>query len=217
MNIMGMGWEEMMIILIGALLIFGPDRLPEVAGQIGKFLRDIRKMTGDLTGELEKTAGVGDIKKAVQNELAGVKSTVDSATKSVQSTANSAASSVNKTVAGATSSVKGTTTAAKATTSTTASKSTTSSTTAKAATPPKPVASKKDPWADVSFFDDPAPSNGAAKSTGTTATSPATAAMTSTTVQAAKPVTPPVGVDQLDALGRARQRRATAGYNRRAS
>src|SRR4051794_10156312 len=167
MNILGMGWEEIMIILVGALLIFGPDRLPEVAGQIGKFLRDIRKMTGDLTGELEKTAGVGDIKKAVQNELAGVKSTVDSATKTMQSTANSAASSVNKTVAGATSAAKGTTTAAKPAVNTTAAKSTTTSTNAKAAAPVKPVASKKDPWADVSFFDDPAPSNGGANANGT--------------------------------------------------
>src|SRR5262245_32377327 len=85
MSIMGMGWLEMVVIAIGALLIFGPDRLPEVAGQVGKFVRDIRKMTSELSGELERTAGVNDIKKAVQSELAGVKSTVDSATKGVTS------------------------------------------------------------------------------------------------------------------------------------
>lgn len=207
MNILGMGWEEMMIILVGALLIFGPDRLPEVAGQIGKFIRDIRKMTGDLTGELERTAGVGDIKKAVQNELAGVKTQVNAATKTVQSTAASAASSVNKTVTSATSTSKTTSTAVTkpATTSTTG-KSTTS--TATPAPAPKPVASKKDPWADVSFFDDPIP-----------AAEPATKPVSAATATAAAS---PSGrgepkLDQIDALGRARQRRLSAGYNRRAS
>lgn len=209
MNIFGMGSQELLIILVGALLIFGPKRLPEVAGQAGKFLRDMRKMTTDLTGEFEKTAGVGDIKRAVQNELAGVQSTVNSATKSVQSTAAGAASSVNKSVASAASAAKGTsTTAAKSTsTATTAAKSTTASTSAKAKTtsPAKPVANKKDPLADVSFFADveaaksdvataaPATNNGVAKDATVTTTEP------------------------VDALGRARQRRMSAGYNRRAS
>src|SRR5688500_12710427 len=115
MSIMGMGWMEIAIIAIGALLIFGPDRLPEVAGQAGKFVRDIRKMTSELSGELERTAGVSDIKKAVQSELAGVKSTVDSATKGVSSSVNSATSSVNKSVSAASSAAKGSTTAAKTT------------------------------------------------------------------------------------------------------
>src|SRR5215218_7612668 len=115
MSIMGMGWMEMAIIAIGALLIFGPDRLPEVAGQVGKFLRDIRKMTSELTGELERTAGVGDIKKAVQSELAGVKSTVDSATKGVSSSMSGAASGASRSVTSTANAAKSTTTAAKST------------------------------------------------------------------------------------------------------
>ena len=214
MNIMGMGWQEMMIILVGALLIFGPDRLPEVAGQIGKFIRDLRKMTTDLTGEFERTAGVGDIKKAVQNELAGVKSTVNTATAGAKSTMAGAASSVS--AAG-----KSTTAAAKSTSSTsvTASSSTPKTTAkavgttsaAKTAPAPKPVASKKDPLADVSFFDEildtkakvPA-SNGAAVSVAASSSSNGHAK----TERAAAPAVP------LDALGRARQRRLSAGYNK---
>jgi Tat protein translocase TatB subunit len=221
MNIMGMGWQEMMIILVGALLIFGPDRLPEVAGQIGKFVRDMRKMTGDLTGELERSAGVGDIKKAVQQELGGLKSTMDSATKGVSSSVSSATSSVNKSVTSAANAAKGTTTAAKSTSTVTgtAAKSTAakSTTTAKAAAPPpKPVASKKDPLADVSFFEEISPkAPSVAASNGATSTTAAPLAASSNGHE--KSPTSVMAPDQIDALGRARQRRLSAGYNRRAS
>lgn len=208
MNIMGMGWEEMMIILVGALLIFGPDRLPEVAGQIGKFIRDIRKMTSDLTGEFEKTAGVGDIKKAVQNELAGVKSQVNSATKSVQTAATSVSSSATKSVTGATSAAKTTTATTLPAGSTSATKST--ATTAKTSAAPKPVASKKDPWADVSFFEESLPAKDATSK-------PVVAVAVTSPDQTAGASTVPVTIEQVDALGRARQRRMAAGYNRRAS
>lgn len=214
MNIMGMGWQEMMIILVGALLIFGPDRLPEVAGQIGKFVRDMRKMTGDLTGELERTAGVGDIKKAVQQELGGLQNTMNSATKGVSSSVSSAKSSVNKSVTSATNAAKGTTTAAKSTTTTAAKPATTaakSTTAAKAAAPPpKPVASKKDPLADVSFLTSDEPK------TVTKPAAPEPAAAGPLLNGNTKAPSSVASSDQLDALGRARQRRIGAGYNRTA-
>lgn len=206
MNIMGMGWQEMMIILVGALLIFGPDRLPEVAGQIGKFVRDLRKMTTDLTGEFERTAGVGDIKKAVQQELSGVKSTVNSATKGVNSTFASASGAVS-------SSKSATGSKTPATPSVKASGSSSAKTTAKAVSStsakeikpaPKPVASKKDPLADVSFFDEVAGSNG-----GTPAPGTMPASSSANGHDSSAPVAIPI-----DALGRARQRRIAAGYNR---
>jgi len=51
MNIFGIGSGEMVLLLVAALLIFGPGKLPEVAGQVGKAVRDFRRMTSDLTGE----------------------------------------------------------------------------------------------------------------------------------------------------------------------
>ena len=213
MSIMGMGWMEMAIIAIGALLIFGPDRLPEVAGQVGKFVRDIRKMTSELSGELERTAGVNDIKKAVQSELAGVKSTVDSATRGVSSSVSSATGSGVKSATA--SAAKGTTTAAK---TTAASSAKTTSPTAKASkttAPAKPVASKTDPLADVSFLEEPpqparvavaAPSVSTASSNG--------GALLNGNDKAPSSTGAPAGAD---ALGRARQRRLVAGYNRKNS
>lgn len=192
MNVMGMGWQEIMIILVGALIIFGPNKLPEVAGQVGKAVRDFRKMTSELTGEIERTAGVGDIKAAVQKELGGIQSQVNSATSSVSKTMSSATSTVNS-AAGS----KSTSTV----TAAAASKPATSAATAaaKPANPAPVVASKKDPLAGVSFMDEPK-----------TPTNPASAKASSETK-------PTATIDQLDAVGRARQRRAAAGYNRHAT
>ena len=39
----GVGSQEIFIILIVALVIFGPGRLPEIGGALGKGIRDFKK------------------------------------------------------------------------------------------------------------------------------------------------------------------------------
>lgn len=216
MSFFGMGAWEITIILIAALVIFGPDRLPEMAGKIGKSIRDLRQMSSDLTGEFERTAGVQELKKSVQGELSGMKSQVTSVTDSVKRDLDKAGSKVSSTVASAKSSGSKTAgSSSKVTTGKTATTSTSKTTTTKTANaaPAPPKASKKDPLADVSFLEEIA-SVPASKSAA--ASSPVTAP-----VAAAGPVTKSNGaaatnpVAQIDALARARQRRQAAGYNRR--
>lgn len=55
MNFFGIGPLEMMVILMVALVIFGPGKLPEMAQTIGKGIREFREATGDLTGEFQRT------------------------------------------------------------------------------------------------------------------------------------------------------------------
>jgi sec-independent protein translocase protein TatB len=55
MNFLGMGPMELMVILVLALVIFGPGKLPEIAGQVGRVIRDFRRMTGDLSSEFNRT------------------------------------------------------------------------------------------------------------------------------------------------------------------
>jgi sec-independent protein translocase protein TatB len=43
------------VILVLALIIFGPGKLPEIAGQVGRVVRDFRRMTGDLSSEFNRT------------------------------------------------------------------------------------------------------------------------------------------------------------------
>ena len=39
----GMGPTELIVILVVALLIFGPGKLPEIGGALGRGIRDFRK------------------------------------------------------------------------------------------------------------------------------------------------------------------------------
>jgi len=56
----GLGFGEILIILVLALILLGPARLPDVAKQLGKGLRDFRKATDDLKGQFEREMYVDD-------------------------------------------------------------------------------------------------------------------------------------------------------------
>ncbi len=49
----GIGMPEMVVIIVIALVVLGPKRLPEVARALGKGLAEFRKVTGDVNRELE--------------------------------------------------------------------------------------------------------------------------------------------------------------------
>ena len=42
----------LVLILVIVLIIFGPGRLPELGGAVGKAMREFRKATTDLTNEV---------------------------------------------------------------------------------------------------------------------------------------------------------------------
>lgn len=46
------GPEELILILVIALLVFGPSKLPEVARSIGKGLREFRRASDQIRGEI---------------------------------------------------------------------------------------------------------------------------------------------------------------------
>ncbi len=50
----GIGFPELIVILIVALLVVGPKRLPEVARAIGKALGDFRRMADNVKDTLEE-------------------------------------------------------------------------------------------------------------------------------------------------------------------
>jgi sec-independent protein translocase protein TatA len=47
------GWPEIIIILIIALLLFGAKRLPEIGKSMGKAIREFKKSFKDVTDELD--------------------------------------------------------------------------------------------------------------------------------------------------------------------
>jgi len=49
----GLGMGEILIILVLALILLGPTKLPDAAKQLGKGLREFRKATEDLKSQFE--------------------------------------------------------------------------------------------------------------------------------------------------------------------
>lgn len=51
------GIEKLALLLILALIIFGPERLPQIARQAGQALHRLRRMASDATSDLKSGLG----------------------------------------------------------------------------------------------------------------------------------------------------------------
>lgn len=52
------GLPEMLVILVIALIVFGPRKLPEIGGAVGKAMREFRRASSELTDELAREVEV---------------------------------------------------------------------------------------------------------------------------------------------------------------
>jgi sec-independent protein translocase protein TatA len=54
--VFGIGTQELLVILLVALLLFGGKRIPEVARSLGSALREVRKAMQDVQREVNEEA-----------------------------------------------------------------------------------------------------------------------------------------------------------------
>jgi sec-independent protein translocase protein TatB len=71
------GPQELLIIAVVALLVFGPDRLPEVARNAAKMLNRIRSETTRSVDELKRAAELEGLDKEWKDIRAELKGTRD--------------------------------------------------------------------------------------------------------------------------------------------
>ena len=64
MNIFGVGLPEVTVILILALLIFGPKKLPELGKQLGKTLKSLKKASNEFQNEIDQVMNEEDKEKS---------------------------------------------------------------------------------------------------------------------------------------------------------
>jgi sec-independent protein translocase protein TatB len=76
----GMGFTEILIIAVIAVLFLGPDKLPSAMVDIAKFFRSAKDAIGSVKDTLEEEMHMSDIKKealAYKAQLEDVKASVD--------------------------------------------------------------------------------------------------------------------------------------------
>jgi sec-independent protein translocase protein TatA len=55
--VFGLGIPELVVILVVALVVFGPGRLPEIGGALGRSIKDFRKGLETSDPKLEEKSG----------------------------------------------------------------------------------------------------------------------------------------------------------------
>jgi len=80
----GIGFTEILLISIIAILFLGPDKLPETMVQIAKFIKSVKKTVGDAKSSLEEEMKIADLK----DEALNYKKQLDSATSELRSFKN---------------------------------------------------------------------------------------------------------------------------------
>ena len=87
MSFFGMGPTEFLVIAVIAFVIFGPEKFTELAGTVGKFVREFRSMSGGITGEFQQAMNefqqVGTEIKQVGGEIRQVTGEIQDSTRSL--------------------------------------------------------------------------------------------------------------------------------------
>ncbi len=68
----GIGMPEMIIILVIALIVIGPQKLPELAKSLGKGLAEFKKATDDFQKNVQEESRKSEEKEAVSPQVATV-------------------------------------------------------------------------------------------------------------------------------------------------
>ncbi len=62
----GLGFGEVLVILVVALLVFGPDKLPELARTLGKTMAELRRSMDDMKTEFR--GPIQDFERTLRSE-----------------------------------------------------------------------------------------------------------------------------------------------------
>ena len=61
--------SELLLLFVVALLVLGPERLPKVAGQVGRWVGRARRIADQLRRQLEREVSLAEIKSGGPSDL----------------------------------------------------------------------------------------------------------------------------------------------------
>ncbi len=74
---LGVGWTEMLVIGLVALIVIGPKDLPMMMQKLGRFTATVRRMGSDFQREINKTTGLDEVKNLRNAITQPLKQTTD--------------------------------------------------------------------------------------------------------------------------------------------
>lgn len=77
------GFQEILVIAVVALLVFGPDRLPEVARTAGRVIARLRSETQRNLNEFRQAAEIEELERELRSLQRELRGTRDDLTKGV--------------------------------------------------------------------------------------------------------------------------------------
>jgi TatA/E family protein of Tat protein translocase len=72
----GIGVPELIIIMIIALIVIGPSKLPELAKALGKGMAEFKKATREIKESLETNEDLQEVRRDIVDSMAGVEPAV---------------------------------------------------------------------------------------------------------------------------------------------
>ena len=79
----GIGGGELIFIIFIALMLFGSDKIPDVARTMGKFMAQLKNATNDIKSEIQKSAEIQEMNESVKGLTATFTDEVDKVKTSV--------------------------------------------------------------------------------------------------------------------------------------
>jgi len=65
----GIGLPELIIIMVIALIVIGPSKLPDLARALGKGMAEFRKATQDIKESLDLDEDLSEVKRDLENSI----------------------------------------------------------------------------------------------------------------------------------------------------
>jgi sec-independent protein translocase protein TatB len=73
----GIGMPELIVILVMALLVIGPKKLPDLARALGKGMAELKKATQEVKDSLEVDESFKEMKKDLEDSVSGLNQPLD--------------------------------------------------------------------------------------------------------------------------------------------
>ena len=73
----GIGLPELIIIMVIALIVIGPSKLPDLAKALGKGMAEFRKATQEIKNSLDMDEDIQEVKKDLVDSISGLDEPID--------------------------------------------------------------------------------------------------------------------------------------------